>query len=99
MTGRPRRPRGAWRTFADWIAGARQRVRGATAGTGCSRSIHRVVYQGGKEAEVAPCPAGPPEPCLAQGQKMAVLSLARGASLPESEPPKGSGKKVYERER
>ncbi|XP_069322665.1 high affinity cAMP-specific and IBMX-insensitive 3',5'-cyclic phosphodiesterase 8A isoform X3 [Eulemur rufifrons] len=69
---------------------------------GCAPSTHisegRAVYQGGKEAEVSPGPAAPPPPsrrrCLTQGQKMTALRPARGASLAESEPRDGSGKKV-----
>ncbi|XP_045417575.1 high affinity cAMP-specific and IBMX-insensitive 3',5'-cyclic phosphodiesterase 8A isoform X10 [Lemur catta] len=70
---------------------------------GCAPSTHisegRAVYQGGEEAAVAPGPAAPPppssgRPSLTQGQKMTALRPARAASLAESEPRDGSGKKV-----
>nr|XP_012618703.1 high affinity cAMP-specific and IBMX-insensitive 3',5'-cyclic phosphodiesterase 8A isoform X2 [Microcebus murinus] len=67
---------------------------------GCAPSIRiseaRAVYRG-KEAEVALGPAGPPPsggPCLTQGHRTAALPPARGASLADSEPRDGSGKKV-----
>uniref|UniRef100_A0A8C5UKG1 3',5'-cyclic-AMP phosphodiesterase n=1 Tax=Microcebus murinus TaxID=30608 RepID=A0A8C5UKG1_MICMU len=61
---------------------------------GCAPSIR---ISEARAAEVALGPAGPPPsggPCLTQGHRTAALPPARGASLADSEPRDGSGKKV-----